>query len=109
VSTKDAYQWFDEGHPGIAGRTGRPVNQLEAVVVARHPEIGGIVEQLKRARASQAAMSGSGSAVFGLFVRRPNAEAAADALIGGGGRIIVTRTLSGREYQRLSRPVLARK
>jgi 4-diphosphocytidyl-2C-methyl-D-erythritol kinase len=54
-------------------------------------------------------MSGSGSAVFGLFARCPDAEAAADALIGHGRRIIVTRTLSGPEYRRRSRPVLARK
>jgi 4-diphosphocytidyl-2-C-methyl-D-erythritol kinase len=79
-------------------------------VVARHPEIGELIDGLTRSGASPAAMSGSGSAVFGLFARRPAAEAAADALVGGGGRrVIVTRTLSHREYQRLSRPVLARK
>jgi 4-diphosphocytidyl-2-C-methyl-D-erythritol kinase len=118
VSTADAYRWFDEatlkrspykrggGRP-FQGR--RLFNDLQAPVVARHPAIGALVEQLKRSGASQAAMSGSGSAVFGLFTRRPDAEAAADALVGQGHRIIVTRTLSGREYQRLSRLVLARK
>ena len=118
VSTPEAYRWFDEatlkGSPYRRG-VGRPLqgrrlfNDLQAPVVARHPEIGALVEQLKRSGASQAAMSGSGSAVFGLFARRLDAEAAADALIGHGHRIIVTRTLSGREYQRLSRLVLARK
>ena len=78
-------------------------------VIARHPEIGALVDQLKRAGASLAAMSGSGSAVFGLFARRQHAEAAADALVGGGRRVILTRTVSRREHQRLSRPVLARK
>ncbi len=132
VSTADAYAWFDGrvGRPlpasaRVSGeratarpaeapearrRRGRaPLNELQPTVVARHPEIGALIEQLKRSGASQAAMSGSGSAVFGLFTRRPDAEAAADALVGHGRRIIVTRTLSGREYQRLSRLVLARK
>ncbi len=105
VSTAEAYRWFDE-----APRQGRrSFNDLHAPVVARHPEIGALVEQLKRSGASQAAMSGSGSAVFGLFTRRPDAEAAADALVGHGRRIIVTRTLSGLEYRRLSRLALARK
>ena len=127
VSTAEAYRWFDEatlkgsphersvGRPfqgrrrphDIQGR--RLFNDLQPPVVARHPEIGALVEQLKRAGASQAAMSGSGSAVFGLFTRRPDAEAAADALVGHGYRIIVTRTLSMREHHRLSRLVLARK
>ena len=43
------------------------VNDLEAPVVARHPEIGRIISALRRSGATQAAMSGSGSAVFGLF------------------------------------------
>ena len=105
VSTPEAYGWFDDDQPF----TGRHLNDLQPPVVARHPEIGAMVDQLMRAGASPAAMSGSGSAVFGLFARRPDAEAAGDVLIGRGRRIIVTRTLSGREYDRLSRPVLARK
>jgi 4-diphosphocytidyl-2-C-methyl-D-erythritol kinase len=114
ISTAEVYRWFDEATSPDRRSVGRPFqgrrlfNDLLPPVVARHPEIGALVEQLKRTGASQAAMSGSGSAVFGLFTRRPDAEAAADALVGHGHRIIVTRTLSGREYQRLSRLVLAR-
>jgi 4-diphosphocytidyl-2-C-methyl-D-erythritol kinase len=108
VSTKDAYQWFDELPDGTRkGR--RVVNDLQAPVVARHPEIGELVERLLHAGASPASMSGSGSAVFGLFARRLAAEKAADSLIGGGRCVIMTRTLSRQEYRRLSRPVLARK
>jgi 4-diphosphocytidyl-2-C-methyl-D-erythritol kinase len=108
VSTAEAYGWFDEAaHSGEATLKG--FNDLQTPVVARHPEIGAMVDQLKRSGASRAAMSGSGSAVFGLFARCPDAEAAADVLIGRGRRVVVTRTLSGREYQRRSRPVLARK
>jgi 4-diphosphocytidyl-2-C-methyl-D-erythritol kinase len=115
VSTKDAYGWFDELDAATRAkapeaRKGRPVlNDLQSPVVARHPEIGALIDGLKRSGATHAAMSGSGSAVFGLFARRPDAESAADALIGKGRRIIVTRTLSGREHERRSRPVLARK
>ena len=111
VPTADAYRWFDQDvdKGSLKGSPHRRLNDLQAPVIARHPEIGALVDQLKRARASLAAMSGSGSAVFGLFARRQDAEAAADALVGGGRRVILTRTVSRREYQRLSRPVLARK
>jgi 4-diphosphocytidyl-2C-methyl-D-erythritol kinase len=54
-------------------------------------------------------MSGSGSAVFGLFARLSSAEAAADALVGHGRRVLLTRTLSRHEQRHLARPVLARK
>jgi 4-diphosphocytidyl-2-C-methyl-D-erythritol kinase len=104
VATKDAYRWFDER--GAATPRG---NDLQAVVVAHHPEIGQLIDDLKTAGASPAAMSGSGSAVFGVFARLSAAEAAADALVGHGRRILVTRTLSRREYHRRARPVLARK
>jgi 4-diphosphocytidyl-2-C-methyl-D-erythritol kinase len=124
VATKDAYRWFDEGSSAtLTGspykrdtrRVGRPVqgryplNDLQAVVVARHPEVGRLIDALKGVGASTAAMSGSGSAVFGLFACLSAAEAAADALIGQGRRVLVTRTLSRSQHQRLSRPVLARK
>jgi len=111
VPTADAYRWFDQDADKgfLKGSLRRRLNDLQASVTARHPEIGALVDQLKGARASLAAMSGSGSAVFGLFARRQDAEAAADALVGGGRRVILTRTVSRREHQRLSRPVLARK
>jgi 4-diphosphocytidyl-2-C-methyl-D-erythritol kinase len=107
VATKDAYRWFDERGAAITKRSSG--NDLQAVVVDRHPEIGQLIGVLKGAGASLAAMSGSGSAVFGLFTRHSAAEAAADALIGGGRRILITRTLSRSQHQRLARPVLARK
>jgi hypothetical protein len=54
-------------------------------------------------------MSGSGSAVFGVFGRLPAAEATAAALAGAGRRILVTRTLGIAQYRRAARPILARK
>lgn len=43
------------------------INDFEAPVCTTHPEIGAVINQLYAAGALYAAMSGSGSAVFGLF------------------------------------------
>ena len=129
VSTKEAFGWFDgDGarglQPGVSARgreravpavarrlqpsarrslarqdTG---NDLEVPVIARHPEIGRIISALRRAGASQAAMSGTGSAVFGLFSSRPSAAAAAKQLASRSRRTLVTKTLNRQNYQTLA-------
>ncbi len=71
-------------------------NDLEAPVAARHPEIGRIRDALLAAGASAAAMSGSGSTVFGLFREAGVAGTAAAALGRAGWRIGVTTT-AGRD------------
>ena len=48
------------------------VNDFEESVFALHPEIGHVKEQLYKMGATYAAMSGSGSALFGLFRNRPD-------------------------------------
>jgi len=114
VSTRDAFRWLDEGDRKEAAEP-KPVvsfadlpsselgNDLQAPVAAHHPEIGRIVRALAR-RADYAAMSGSGSAVFGLFASR-SAAADASARIGGAGRrIVLTRTLSRGDFHALSTP-----
>ncbi|NJD56352.1 MAG: 4-(cytidine 5'-diphospho)-2-C-methyl-D-erythritol kinase [Nitrospirae bacterium] len=53
------------------------VNDLEPAVIAAHPEIGRIKENLYRFGASAAAMSGSGSTVFGVFRSADAAHGAA--------------------------------
>jgi 4-diphosphocytidyl-2-C-methyl-D-erythritol kinase len=102
VSTKDAYGWFDhDRRAGVSESTRRgpvPANDLQPPVAARHPEISEIVEALKTAGASQAAMSGSGSAVFGLFRARSDAVTAARRLENMSRRAIVTRTVARREF-----------
>ena len=100
VSTKDAFGWFDASEGAIARE--ELVNDLEAPVIARHREIGRIISALKRAGASQAAMSGSGSAVFGLFSSRPAALRAEKRLASASRRTLVTRTLNRKIYQRLA-------
>jgi len=110
VSTKEAFAWFDATSGGANPRV-RPkgdslarelLNDLEAPVVARHPEIGRIISALRRAGATQAAMSGSGSAVFGLFSSRPAAIRAAAGLASASRRTLVTRTLNRQTYQTLA-------
>jgi 4-diphosphocytidyl-2-C-methyl-D-erythritol kinase len=76
-------------------------NDLESAVAAHHPVIARLVSALKRIGASHAGMSGSGSAVFGLFDSRRTAEAASRALE-RRGRTIVTWTLGRLAYRRLS-------
>ena len=83
VPTADAYRWVAESRNGrLASDTvfDPPVradqwpdrlagcrNDFEPVVAARHPEIAEAVAALRAAGARLAMMSGSGSAVFGLF------------------------------------------
>jgi 4-diphosphocytidyl-2-C-methyl-D-erythritol kinase len=114
VSTGDAYTWWDAAHPNgddefpspaiwrvpvAFRRRGDVRNDLEPVVAERHPEIRRIVEALKRAGADHAAMSGSGSAVFGLFASRRGAESAARKLRTRSRRTRVTWTLGRAEFR----------
>jgi 4-diphosphocytidyl-2-C-methyl-D-erythritol kinase len=46
-------------------------NRMETFVVSTHPSVGIIKQRLLQAGASYAAMSGSGSTVFGLFQEEP--------------------------------------
>ena len=48
-------------------------NDFEESVFVLHPEIGAVKEQLYKMGATYAAMSGSGSALFGLFKDEPDA------------------------------------
>jgi 4-diphosphocytidyl-2-C-methyl-D-erythritol kinase len=133
VSTRDAYGWWDAGNPGmVAGPTAAPStvtragvarlnlanaanrprsrvpvlpgNDLQSAVARRHPEIASIVSALNRLGSTYAAMSGSGSAVFGLFDTRVRAEAAAETVAGRARRTLVTRTLTRTMFRRLTRP-----
>jgi 4-diphosphocytidyl-2C-methyl-D-erythritol kinase len=98
VSTPEAYRWWD----GEGARASKAANDLQTPVERRYPEIGRIVAALTRAGARDAAMSGSGSAVFGLFSRRSAAAGAAAAVRSASRRIVITRTLNRLEYQALA-------
>lgn len=65
-------------------------NDLSGSVVAlRHPMLRAAVDALRRAGASVAEMTGSGSVLFGIFDSEPDAAALADAT---GCRVVLTRT-----------------
>jgi 4-diphosphocytidyl-2-C-methyl-D-erythritol kinase len=123
VSTAEAYAWYDEDRASgqrdenrefqqlpvpWPSRAAQMVNDLEPAVMRRHQEIGGFKAQLREAGATAAAMSGSGSAVFGLFRSRLAAERAVRPLSKNGARALVTRTLSRAEHERRSRVVAVR-
>jgi 4-diphosphocytidyl-2-C-methyl-D-erythritol kinase len=113
VATADAYQWFDEEArrpskepaprvvpPGWPAWSAMLRNDLEAPVVRHHPAIGRIRQSLLDAGARFAAMSGSGSAVFGLFERGEAARRTANDLSRPGWLSLHTRTLPRKEYAR---------
>ncbi|MGC8793150.1 MAG: 4-(cytidine 5'-diphospho)-2-C-methyl-D-erythritol kinase [Bryobacteraceae bacterium] len=72
------------------------VNDFEAVVFRRHPALREIKEKLYATGASQALMTGSGSAVFGLYSTRGRAERARAAFSEAS---MVTLLVSRARYQ----------
>jgi 4-diphosphocytidyl-2-C-methyl-D-erythritol kinase len=121
VSTREAFGWFDrqrESDPGRPRPAARPrptaaerrlppgelVNDLQPAVAARHPAIARIVSALVREGASHAAMTGSGSTVFGVFESAEHAATAAQRLTRRRVPALVTRMISRAAYQRLGRP-----
>ena len=114
VPTADAYRWLDADR--AAGQDPRadaeseldigwehgPVtlaNDLEGPVARRHPEIAEMVGACLREGAIGAAMTGSGSAVFGVFAESLG-QRAARKLRRPGWLVLLTRTLSRREAER---------
>lgn len=123
VSTSDAYGWYaaERGLARGAGgrepqhvpgpwpsRAAQMINDLEAPVARRHPEIDQMKTALRRAGALAAAMSGSGSTVFGLFQKHRDALTAVERLSGAGWRVVLTESLGRGGYARRSRPVALR-
>jgi 4-diphosphocytidyl-2-C-methyl-D-erythritol kinase len=123
VSTVEAYAWYDEDRAaGVReprgelqilpapwpSRAAQMINDLEPPVMRRHQEIGALKQLLRDAGATAAAMSGSGSAVFGLFRSRVAAEKAVKPLSRNGAKALVTRTLSRGEYERRGKPTAVR-
>jgi 4-diphosphocytidyl-2-C-methyl-D-erythritol kinase len=122
VSTAEAYSWYDEDRTEgyrenrefqqlpvpWPSRAAQMINDLESPVLRRHQEIGVLKTQLREAGAMAAAMSGSGSAVFGLFRSRVAAERAVKPLSKNGAKALVTRTVSRAEHERRARPVARR-
>lgn len=82
VSTREAFSLIRPHYPAVNCRevvmqpveTWRGVltNDFEESVFQLHPEIGAVKDRLYELGAAYAAMSGSGSALFGLFRERPD-------------------------------------
>lgn len=119
VSTGDAYGWYDGERdlgrgqavrepqyvPGPwPSRAAQMINDLEAPIARHYPEIEQMKLSLRRVGALAAAMSGSGSTVFGLFQKRGDAVSAVERLSGAGWRVLLTESLGHGEYLRRSRP-----
>jgi 4-diphosphocytidyl-2-C-methyl-D-erythritol kinase len=121
VGTADAYRWVAEaragaGHTHAGGgerqpsgwpetsgewpaRLGECRNDFEPVVAARFPVVGDLTAALRARGASLAVLSGSGSAVVGLFDNPSTAETARLAFDGRPGLgLRVSRTVSRDEY-----------
>jgi 4-diphosphocytidyl-2-C-methyl-D-erythritol kinase len=73
-------------------------NDFERVVFPKYPELREVKRVLEQAGALYASLSGSGSAIYGLFGSREKAAAAAKRLAKQGTRAVVTSTLTRRQY-----------
>jgi 4-diphosphocytidyl-2-C-methyl-D-erythritol kinase len=73
-------------------------NDFERVVFPQYPELREVKRVLEQAGARYASLSGSGSAIYGLFASREVARAAATKLIRRGTGALVTSTLTRRQY-----------
>ena len=110
ISTRDAYSWLTESGKSntinrfcaqqVSGSAEEgPGNDFESVVFSRHPLLSEIKNELLRAGARRAALSGTGSAIFGIF---GSTEDAARALprLSPLGEARVAKPLSRPEYLR---------
>jgi 4-diphosphocytidyl-2-C-methyl-D-erythritol kinase len=112
VSTRDAYSWLDQqlttsgstskiwGFCALcwSRQSGALANDFEAAVFRRHPRLAQIKRRLLREGAAEAALAGSGSAVFGFFRNPAQARRAARAFL--DDQVFVARTLSRDSYRR---------
>ena len=116
VTTADAYRWLDDDRAArvsaaeseemrreidVGWNSGpiRLANDLEPPVARRHPGIQEMVKACFREGATGAGMTGSGSAVFGVF-SEANARRAARRLQRPDWLVLLTRTLTRREAAR---------
>ena len=107
IPTAEAYSWLTvpdksnniEGFCAETSACGSDVwtNDFEAPVFARYPELARIKEELLNLGAYRAALSGSGSGMFGQFQMVSDAIRAGSALA-GRFRVKVTKPLPRWEY-----------
>jgi 4-diphosphocytidyl-2-C-methyl-D-erythritol kinase len=111
VSTREAYGWVSQELTNRAegpniwkfcalcwSRQGQVSNDFEEPVFRRHPRLGEIRDALLQRGAAEAALAGSGSAVFGVY-RNP-AQARRAARTFPEDSVFVVETLSRERYGR---------
>jgi 4-diphosphocytidyl-2-C-methyl-D-erythritol kinase len=106
VSTADAFSWIASSRPADVPSPrlmtvpelttwdtlqSHVVNDFEAVVSERYPEVASTIAQLRAAGATIAGMSGSGSTLFGVVPLFSDTVALAEAL---PGTVVPTRTVT---------------
>jgi 4-diphosphocytidyl-2-C-methyl-D-erythritol kinase len=110
IVTRDAYSWLtvsDKSNiisrfcaqPVSASGEDGPRNDFESVVLPRYPVLREIQNEILKTGAERAALSGTGSAIFGIYRSREEATKAALTLL-RFGTVKVTRPLSRAEYLR---------
>ncbi len=112
VSTREAYGWFASR---LTKRRTAPrlwnfcalcwspwdgalANDFEAVVFNRHPRLRELKRELLRLGAAEAALAGSGSAVFGIFPNPAQARRAAQGF--PEDRVFLAETVARETYRR---------
>lgn len=80
-------------------------NDFEKPVFAAHPELRATARKLRRLGAARALMTGSGSAIFGLFSDQQTSDAAASQF--PAGTAFPVRFVPRESYRRLWRKALA--
>jgi 4-diphosphocytidyl-2-C-methyl-D-erythritol kinase len=81
-------------------KLGAPENDFEPLLFGRFPQLAETKRTLLRCGAIHASLTGSGSAVYGLFRTVAQASAAHRKLIACGMRVYSTRTVGRRQYAR---------
>ena len=99
VATAEAYSWLTVSTKTntIEGFRAQWGNDFEAPVFERYPELAGIKDELMKLGAFRAALSGSGSAVFGQFADEAGARRA-EMTLGTRFGVKVTKPLPRLEY-----------
>jgi 4-diphosphocytidyl-2-C-methyl-D-erythritol kinase len=112
VSTREAYGWLDRrltkhaGNPRLwsfcalcwSPQEEHLSNDFERVVFRRHPRLARIRRALLQGGAAEAALAGSGSAVFGIFPSP--AQARRSARLFPEDQVFLCSTLSRKAYRR---------